>query len=180
MEGCVVWLRDFLAFSFHAHARAWHPKPAGAQTLPKMLRASKAPCNMGVVFFICLLPYVRAVVINVQPGVDTLWQALDAANAGDELVLADGTYTAQNVIVGKPMTIRELNAHGAILDGQGTSRVVSIQTPEPFGPVVLDGLNITGGSDGFEDGSARGGGVGIQRTSRGHWWRHRTSDHSEL
>ena len=67
----------------------------------------------------------RLAVINVQPGVDTLWQALDAANAGDELVLADGTYTAQNVIVGKPMTIRELNAHGAILDGQGTSRVVS-------------------------------------------------------
>ena len=35
----------------------------------------------------------RLAVVSVSPGVGTLQAAVNAASAGDELVLADGTYT---------------------------------------------------------------------------------------
>ena len=86
----------------------------------------------------------RLAVINVQAGVDTLQAALNAANYGDELVLANGTYTGSgtNVLdVGKSITIRALHARGAILDGQSARRVVYVTS----GTVVFEGLDITGG-----------------------------------
>ena len=87
----------------------------------------------------------RLVQINVQPGAGTLQAALDAASNGDELVLANGTYTGSGsngmLTIGKSITIRALHAHGAILDGQNARRVVYITS----GTVVLEGLDITGG-----------------------------------
>ena len=87
----------------------------------------------------------RLAVIDVQPGAGTLQAALNAASDGDELVLANGTYTGSgaNVLeVGKSVTIRALHARGAILDGENARRVVSITS----GTVVLEGLDITRGS----------------------------------
>ena len=89
----------------------------------------------------------RLAVINVQPGAGTLQTALNGASAGDELVLADGSYTGSgtNVLeVDKSITIRALNAGQAVLDGENARRVVSITT----GPVAVQGLNITRGSSG--------------------------------
>ena len=86
----------------------------------------------------------RLAVINVQPGAGTLQAALNAVSAGDELVLADGTYTGSgtNVLeIGKSITIRALNLRGAILDGQNARRGVYITS----GTVVLEGLGITRG-----------------------------------
>ena len=86
----------------------------------------------------------RLAVINVQPGSGTLQAAHDAASDGDELVLADGTYTSSggNVLeISKSITIRALSPRGAILDGQNARRVVRITS----GTVVLEGLDITGG-----------------------------------
>ena len=86
------------------------------------------------------------------PGEDTLQAALTAASPGDELVLADGTYTgnggnagsADNVLViNKDITIRAQNAGQAVLDGQGTRRVLYVWS----GTVSLEGLNITNGID---------------------------------
>ena len=88
----------------------------------------------------------RLAVIDVQPGAGTLQAALNAASDGDELVLANGTYTGSgaNVLeVGKSVTIRALHARGAILDGENARRVVSSITS---GTVVLEGLDITRGS----------------------------------
>ena len=87
----------------------------------------------------------RLAVIDVQPGAGTLQAALNAASDGDELVLANGTYTgsgAEVLEVGKSVTIRALHARGAILDGENARRVVSITS----GTVVLEGLDITRGS----------------------------------
>ena len=100
----------------------------------------------------------RLAVINVQPGAGTLQAALNAASDGDELVLADGTYTSSgtNVLeVGKSVTIRALHARGAILDGENARRVVSITS----GTVVLEGLDIARGS------ASSGGGVAISGSS---------------
>ena len=81
---------------------------------------------------------------NVQPGEGTLQAALNAAKDGDELVLADGTYTGSgdNVLeISKSITIRA-NPRGAILNGQKVRRIMHITS----GTVVLDGLDITSGS----------------------------------
>ena len=80
----------------------------------------------------------------VYPGSGALQAALDAASSGDELVLADGTYTGSGgtmLNIGKDITIRAQNAGQAILDGQSTRRVIRITG----GAVLLDGLNITNG-----------------------------------
>ena len=92
----------------------------------------------------------RLTVINVQPGAGTLQAAHDAANAGDELVLADGTYTSSGgyvLQITKSITIRALNPGMAVLDGQNARRVVYITS----GTVVLEGLDITGGSADVRD-----------------------------
>ena len=85
------------------------------------------------------------------PGKGTLQAALTAASPGDELVLADGTYTgnggnaryAENVLViNKDITIRAQNAGQAVLDGQGTRRVLYVGS----GTVSLEGLGIANGN----------------------------------
>lgn len=95
----------------------------------------------------------RLAVTVVQPGEGTLQAALAAALPGHELVLADGTYTgdggnaggADNVLViNKDITIRAQNAGQAVLDGQGTRRVLYVES----GTVSLEGLDITNGNSG--------------------------------
>ena len=87
----------------------------------------------------------------VQPGEDTLQAALTAASPGDELVLADGTYTGNGgnagstdnvLVINKDITIRAQNAGQAVLDGQGTRRVLYVGS----GTVSLEGLNFTNGN----------------------------------
>ena len=103
----------------------------------------------------------RLAVTIVQPGAWTLQDALDAASAGDELVLADGYYyttSGDNVVyIDKSITIRAQNQRGAILSGSNTRRVVAITS----GTVILEGLDITGGKAESTLGSASVGGGGI-------------------
>ena len=93
----------------------------------------------------------RLAVIHVQPGTNTLQAALNGANAGDELILADGIYTGDGTSgdgistvldISKSVTIRALNVGGVVLDGQNARRVISISA----GIVELHGLSITRGS----------------------------------
>ena len=62
--------------------------------------------------------------------VAALQAAYDAASAGDELVLKDGTYTGspsnRNAVleISKDVTIRAQNARMAVLDGEDARRVV--------------------------------------------------------
>ena len=91
----------------------------------------------------------RRLTTLVDPGVDTLQAAYDAASAGDELELKDGTYTSSsgdNVleisIHSMDVSIRAQNAGMAILDGENARRGVHISG----GTVVLEGLAITKGT----------------------------------
>ena len=93
-----------------------------------------------------LVQHGRALVVthNVAPGDGTLQLALNAASAGDELVLADGTYTGSgsNVLeIDKDITIRALNPGQAALDGGNARRVIYITS----GTVALNGLKVTKG-----------------------------------
>ena len=63
-------------------------------------------------------------VVNVSPGAGNLQTAHDSASSGDELVLADGTYSVgpfdnNAVNIAKSITIRALNSGLAVLDGGG-------------------------------------------------------------
>ena len=87
----------------------------------------------------------RLSVINVSPGVGTLQDALNDASVGDELVLANGTYTGSGdhvLEIDKDVTIRALNPGQAVLDGGNARGVIYITS----GTVALNGLNITKGS----------------------------------
>ena len=87
--------------------------------------------------------------ITVTPS-DNLQTVLNNANAGDEIVLADGTYTGSGtsadgsnmIYINKAITIRAENPGQVVLDGQNARRVLFIAS----GTVVLNGLNITRGS----------------------------------
>ena len=84
----------------------------------------------------------------MQPGDGTLQKALADASPGNELVLADGTYTggAGSVLeIEKDITIRAQNAGQAVLDGQGTRRVLDIGFWDGSITVSLEGLTITNG-----------------------------------
>ena len=88
----------------------------------------------------------RLSVVNVGP-TDDLVSVLAAASAGDEIVLADGTYTptadGENaLVINKDITIRAQNHGQAVLDGQDSRRVIKIES----GTVALEGLTITRGS----------------------------------
>ena len=75
---------------------------------------------------------------------DDLVAVLAAAKDGDELVLADGTYLPTDTLsIDKDIniTLRAQNSGRAVLDGNGTRRVLRITS----GTVLLDGLNITKG-----------------------------------
>ena len=98
----------------------------------------------------------RLSVINVDPSGD-LVAALASASPGDELVLADGTYTPaadgiNALIIDKDITIRAQNTGGAVLDGQNSRRVIKIVG----GSVTLSGLSITKGSTSVRCPSKRG------------------------
>ena len=86
----------------------------------------------------------RLATTTVSPGAGTLQAAVNAASAGDTLVLADGDYTGSgtNVLeISKDITIRAQNSGQAVVDGQNARRVVHITS----GTVALEGLKITKG-----------------------------------
>ena len=101
-------------------------------------------------------------VIYVAPGADTLQAAYDSASDGDELVLADGTYTStQSALLSitdgddgnnfgydtatwsyKAITIRAQNTGQAILDGEDTRGLIFADT---VSNIALRGLGFTRG-----------------------------------
>ena len=83
----------------------------------------------------------------VLPGRGTLQAALDEAAPGDELVLAEGSYTGSGasnnavLAIHKGITIRALNPGQVVLDGENIRRVILVASEM----VVLKGLKITKG-----------------------------------
>jgi hypothetical protein len=90
----------------------------------------------------------------VSPGAGTLQAALNAASAGDELVLEDGNYTGSGdhgvlsinatTCSGAPcdnVVIRAQNHTRAVIDGEEARRGVYVEA----GTVTFEGLLITRG-----------------------------------
>ncbi len=73
----------------------------------------------------------------IEPGDGALQQAIRSASAGDTIVVSPGVHLGP-IIIDKDVTVR--GKEGAIIDGQGTSRVVTIDAPS----VKLTGLTIRG------------------------------------
>ena len=76
-----------------------------------------------------------AAVIEVVPGEGTLQAALDTAPPGAVLRLAPGIYPGP-VSIDRPLTLE--GAPGAILDGGGRGRVLSVAAPD----VVVRGFTV--------------------------------------
>ena len=73
---------------------------------------------------------------------NTIHQAVDAANPGDTVLVAPGTY-AENVVVNKPLTI----TGNATVQAADSSKDVFMVTSQG---VHIDGLTITGGASGVD------------------------------
>ncbi|MHC4415147.1 MAG: right-handed parallel beta-helix repeat-containing protein [Planctomycetota bacterium] len=96
-------------------------------------------------------PATLADVVNVPGDQPTIQAGIDAAQAGDEVVIADGTYTgADNKNLdfgGKPITVRSAGGDASlcIIDCQGSGRGFYFHSGETS-MAIVDGLTITGGS----------------------------------
>jgi hypothetical protein len=97
--------------------------------------------------------------LNVPGDYDTIQEAIDAANEGDTVMVADGTYYENISFKGKAITLRSKNGAGStIIDGNANGSVVSFVDNEDTDS-VLDGFIIQNGSAG------QGGGILCYKSS---------------
>jgi hypothetical protein len=111
-----------------------------------------AICEIAAVILIVTNP-ARAIIRNVPTAYPTIQAAVDAAVNGDEVVLADGTYTGDGNrdidFLGKAITVRSENGpENCVINCQGSS--LSMHRGFKFdsgeGPdSIVDGLTITNG-----------------------------------
>lgn len=91
-----------------------------------------------VVMALALVPAVAmAADLTVSGGGDALRMAVAAAHAGDNLVVEKGVYVGP-LVIDRSLTVS--GKPGAIIDGKGTSRVISIEAPD----VTISGCQIEG------------------------------------
>ena len=102
------------------------------------LRRAALALGAAVALFAIAAGGVRAAaaaVIEVSPGEGSLQAALDAAPSGAVLRLAPGIYPGP-IVIDRPLALEGLP--GAILDGSGRGRVLSVAAPD----VVVRGLTV--------------------------------------
>jgi parallel beta-helix repeat protein len=99
-----------------------------------------------VALIVCAALALPASAANLTVGAggqyNTIHQAVDAANPGDTVLVAPGTY-AENVVVSKPLTI----TGNATVQATDSSKDVFKVTSQG---VHIDGLTITGGASGVD------------------------------
>ena len=108
--------------------------------------------------FLCLVPSAKAAPINVPSGQPTIQAGINAANNGDTVVLAPGTYYKNIDFKGKAIIVASsAGAATTIIDGGAAlgSATASFQSGE-LRDSVLSGFTIQNG--GNQTASSRGGG----------------------
>lgn len=120
-------------------------------------KISKA-CVTAAIVVITLQAPARAEIINVPGDQPSIQTGINAANPGDEVVVAEGTYFENINFNGKAITVRSTDptdpavVANTIIDGGGSGSVVTCVSGE--GPdTILAGFTITGGY------AERGGGM---------------------
>ncbi len=109
----------------------------------KRLLSRTAPraANLGLLAQIAAVVVIpdagAAATLKVEPGGAHLAGALSRAAPGDILVLMPGTHHGP-IVIGKPLTLE--GRPGAIIDGAGTSRVITVDAPD----VTVLTIEVTG------------------------------------
>ncbi|HYM77408.1 MAG TPA: right-handed parallel beta-helix repeat-containing protein [Candidatus Dormibacteraeota bacterium] len=121
-------------------------------------------------FLVCLLlataagPFVCAATINVPANQPTIQDAINAANPGDLVLVAPGTYTENINFLGKAITVKSSGgAKVTIIDGGKIAPVVTFNTNEGS-KSVLNGFTVQNGTSTFNS-SYDGGGIYISGAS---------------
>ncbi|MDY7109930.1 MAG: right-handed parallel beta-helix repeat-containing protein, partial [Planctomycetota bacterium] len=95
-------------------------------------------------------PRARAEIINVPADYPTIQQAIDAADPGDEVIVAEGEYIENIDFLGKAITVRSTDpenpdvVEATIINGDAAGSVVTCDSGETL-DTVLTGFTITNG-----------------------------------
>jgi serine protease len=113
-----------------------------------------------VLAVLCLPVSTDAATIRVPADAPTIQQAIDAAAAGDTVLVSPGTYVERINFRGKAITVAsEQGPAVTIIDGNHAGSVVTFSSGEPRG-AVLSGFTVRHGANSFS-----GGGVLVQFSS---------------
>ena len=117
----------------------------------------------GICVFAAAPPASAAVVLNVPASYATIQAAIDAASAGDSVVVAPGTYHERIDFKGKAIEVKSSAGPATtIIDGGGLPNVVKFRTGETRAS-VLRGFTVTNGA--YAPGSWLGIGIHMEGSS---------------
>ena len=68
-------------------------------------------------------------IITVPSDYSTIQQAIDAASDGDSILISDGIYYVNNLILNKDISLIGENRDSTIIDGLGYNRIMTISSP---------------------------------------------------